>query len=252
MTSGSFTTIRLTEIDPHVIVLSMNRPEQRNAINVQMAEELEACLFSLKGRQNLRALIITGEGTAFGAGADLKERATLSVGQTRKARDAFLRCLDMIEALQAPVIAMINGPAIGGAFELALACDIRIASDRAVFSLPEVSIVSAFPGAGGPVRLSRLVGRGRANLVILTGRKFSAEEAFSLGFSEVVVPHARLMDETRKFAHQIAQNNPEGVSAAKQLIFKSCDLDLQTAMELSHILRESMDSDATVADDKRP
>lgn len=91
MTSGRFTTIRLTEIDPHVIVLSMNRPEQRNAINVQMAEELEACLFSLKDRQNLRALIITGEGTAFGAGADLKERAALSVGQTRKARSMKLQ-----------------------------------------------------------------------------------------------------------------------------------------------------------------
>lgn len=246
MTIGNWTTIRLTEIDPHISILALNRPEQRNAINAQMTEELEACLLSLKERQDLRVLIVTGEGTAFGAGADLKERATLTTAQTQKTRETFLRCLEHIEALRVPVIAMINGPAFGGAFEFALACDIRIASDQAIFSFPEVSIVNAFPGAGGPVRLSRLVGRGRASLVVLTGRKFSAEEAFTLGFVEVVVPHVRLMDDTRALARQIAANNPEGVSAAKQLIIKSGDLDLHSAMELSRILRDPMDSKATI------
>ncbi|AGW95199.1 hypothetical protein N234_34640 [Ralstonia pickettii DTP0602] len=248
MSNRNWTTIKLTEVDPHISVLAMNRPEQRNAISVEMADELEACLASLKDKQDLRVLIVTGEGAAFGAGADLKERATLAPEQTQKARGAVLRFIEMIESFRAPVIAMINGPTIAGAFEIALACDIRVASDRAVFSLPEVSKVGAFPDAGGPVRLPKLVGRGRANLIVLTGRKFSAEEAFAFGFAEVVVPHACLLDETLALARQIAGNSPEGVSAAKQLILKSCDLDLQAGMELSRALRDPMDGTAAAAE----
>lgn len=248
MSNRSWTTIKVTEIDPYVSVLTMNRPEQRNAINAEMADELEACLVSLKDKQDLRVLIVTGEGTAFGAGADLKERAILTPEQTQKARDAVLRFIEMIEALRAPVIAMINGPAMAGTFEIALACDIRVASDRATFSLPEVSKVGAFPGAGGPVRLPKLVGRGRANYIVLTGRKFSAEEAFTLGFAELVVPHERLLDETLSLARQIAANSPEGVSAAKQLILKSNDLDLQSAMKLSRALRDPMDGTAAATE----
>lgn len=244
MSHRGWMTIKLTEIEPHISVLTINRPEQRNAINAQMADELEACLLSLKDRQDLRVLIITGEGAAFGAGADLKERATLAPEQTQKARDTLLKFIEMLEALRTPVIAMINGPVIAGSFEIALACDIRVTSDRAVFSLPELSRVGAFPGAGGPVRLPKLVGRGRANLIVLTGRKFTADEAFTLGLVEVVVPHAQLLDETLSLARQIVANSPEGVSAAKQLILQSCDLGLQSAMELSRALRDPMDGTA--------
>lgn len=113
-----------------------------------------------------------------------------------------------------------------------------------MFSLPEVSKVGAFPGAGGPVRLAKLVGRGRANFIVLTGRRCSAEEAFTLGVAEVFVPHVRLLDETLALARQIAANSPEGVSAAKQLILKSCDLDMQSAMDLSRALRVPMDGTA--------
>lgn len=248
MGNRSWKTIKVTNLDPHVSVLTMNRPEQRNAINVEMAEELEACLIGLKDRPDLRALIITGEGTAFGAGADLRERASLTPEQTQKARDAVLHVIEMIEALPAPVIAMINGPAIAGSFEIALACDIRVASEQAVFSLPEVSKVAAFPGAGGPVRLPKLVGRGRANLIVLTGRQFSAEQAFALGFAEVIVPHAHLLDETLSLARQIAANHPEGVAAAKQLILKSNDLDLESAMQLPRALRDPMDGTAAATE----
>ena len=244
MSDRSWTTLRLTKIDQHISVLTLNRPEQRNAINVAMADELEACLRDLQDEHDLRVLILTGEGSAFGAGADLKERAHLTPEQVQRARDAGLRFIDMIEALRAPVIAMINGPAIAGAFEIALACDIRVASDRAVFSLPEVSKVGAFPGAGGPVRLPKLVGRGRANLIVLTGRRFSADEAFALGFAELVVPHERLLDETFALARQIAANSPQGVTAAKQLILRSNDLDLKSAMQLSRSLRNPMDGTA--------
>ena len=245
---SNWTTIKVTEIDPCIIVLTMNRPQQRNAINAEMADELDACLVSLNDKRDLRALIVTGEGTAFGAGADLKERALLTSGQTQRARDAVLRFIERIEAFRAPVIAMVNGPAIAGSFEIALACDIRVASDRATFSLPEVSKVGAFPGAGGPVRLPKLVGRGRANFIVLTGRTFSAEEAFTFGLAEVVVPHARLLDETLSLARQIAANSHDGVSVAKQLILQSNDLDLQSAMKLSRALRDPMDGTAAATE----
>src|SRR4030095_9847705 len=175
-----WTTIKVTEIDLYVSMLTLSRPAQRNAINVDMADELEACLVSLKDKQDLRVLVITGEGTAFGAGADLKVRGILTPDQKRKARHTLLRFIEMLEAFRAPVTAMINGPAIAGALEIALACDILVASDRAIFALAEVSKVGAFPGAGAPVRLPTMIGRGRANLVVLTGREFSAHEAFAL------------------------------------------------------------------------
>lgn len=246
--TGHWTMIKLTEVDPHVHVLAMNRPDQRNAISQAMADEFEACLLGLQDRQDLRVLVVTGEGPAFGAGADLKERATQTPAQTQKKRGGTLRIIEMIESLRVPVIAMVNGPAIAGSFEIALACDIRVASQRAVFSLPEVNKVGAFPGAGGPVRLPKMVGRGRANLVVLTGRKFSAEEAFALGFVELVVPHEQLLDETLVLARQIAANSPAGVSAAKHLILKSCDLDLRAGMELSRALRDPMDGTAAAVE----
>jgi enoyl-CoA hydratase/carnithine racemase len=240
----SGTTVTVTDVEPHISVLAMSRPAQRNAINATMARELESSLACLKDRPDLRVLIVTGEGVAFGAGADLKERALLTAGQTQDAREGVLRFIDMLEAFPSPVIAMINGPAIAGSFEIALACDIRVASDLATFALPEVRQVGAFPGAGGPVRLPRLVGRGRASYVVLTGRTFSAAEALALGLAEVVVPHERLLSETLFLARQIAANNPEGVSAAKQLMLKSDDLDLPSAMKLSRALRDPMDATA--------
>ncbi|MDM0106919.1 enoyl-CoA hydratase-related protein [Variovorax sp. J22R24] len=244
----AWTTIEVTDVHPHIAVLTMNRPGRRNAINARMADELEDCLTSLQARPDLRVLVITGAGPTFGAGADLKERALLAPRQTKKARDTVLRFIEKLEAFRVPVIAMLNGPTIAGSFEIALACDIRVASDRAIFSLPEVSKVGAFPGAGGPVRLPRLVGRGRANLVVLTGRVFSSRQAFALGFVEVVVPDERLLDETLSLARQIAGNSPEGVSAAKQLILRSNDLDLPSAMALSCALRDPMDGTAAAAE----
>jgi enoyl-CoA hydratase/carnithine racemase len=241
-------TIKLTDADRHVSILTMNRPLQRNAISVEMAGELEACLASLKDKQDLRVLILTGEGTAFGAGADLKQRTTLTPERTRYSRETLLHFIEMLETFRVPVIAMIDGPAIAGSFEIALACDIRVASDRATFALPEVHKVGAFPGAGGPVRLAKMVGRGRASLVVLTGRRFSAAEAFTLGFADVVVPHERLLEEALSLAQQIAANSPEGVGAAKQLILNSIDLDLKAAMLLSSALRDPMDGTAAATE----
>ena len=234
-------TLKVAETERYITTVTMNRPERRNAVSMEMAGEMEACFTELKANLQVRAIILTGAGTAFGAGADLKERAGFDSESTRRQRETVLRIVDLLETCPAPVIGMINGPAIAGGFELALGCDIRVASERATFSLTEVRNVGSFPGAGGPVRLPRLIGRGRANLVVLTGRLFNAEEAFRLGFVELVVPHAELHDQTTKIAREIAGNSPLGVSAAKTLMRQSNDLDVHSSTELSRALRDPLD-----------
>lgn len=238
----SWKYLKLEETGEHITTLTFNRPERRNALSFDMALEVEACLRELHGRAALRALILTGAGTAFGSGADLKERAGFEPERTRQHRETALRIVELLETLPAPVIAMVNGPAFAGSFEIALGCDIRVASELASFSLTEVRNAGSFPGAGGTVRLPKLVGRGRTNLVVLTGRRFSAGEAFALGFVEMVVPHDRLADETMAIAREIASGSPLGVRAAKKLIRQSAETDLSTATTLSRALRDPLDS----------
>ncbi len=238
---GDRETLKLKHDDRHVSTLTLNRPERRNALSQELVNELHACLLELREHKDLRVLVLTGEGSAFCAGADLKERSILAAEQTRHHRDSALRCIELIDAFPAPVIAMINGPAVAGGMELALACDIRVACEDASFALTEVVNAGSGPGAGGPVRLPKLVGRGRASYIVFTGRRFSAREAFELGFIEVVVPRHRLHEETYGLARQIAGNSPLGVRAAKQLIRQSNDLDVHSATDLSRALRDPLD-----------
>ena len=233
--------LKLEQSGAHVLTLSFNRPERRNALSVEMAHEVESCLAELHERTDIRVLILTGEGSAFGAGADLKERAGFDPNSIRLHRETALRIVELLETFPAPVIAMINGPAFAGSFEIALGCDIRIASELASFSLTEVRNAGSFPGAGGTVRLPKLIGRGRANLVVLTGRRFSAQQAFELGFIEMVVPHDELAAETLAIAGEIAAGSPLGVRAAKRLIRQSADIDVTSATTLSRALRDPLD-----------
>jgi len=237
----TWNTIRFETPEPFIASIVVNRPATRNAINRELARELEACLSGLRSDTQFRVLIFTGEGSAFGSGADLKERAQLSPDETRLHRESVLKVIETMETLPIPIVAMINGPAIAGGLELALGCDIRIASDRATFALSEVRNVGSFPGAGGPVRLAKLLGRGRANFVVLTARQFSADEAFKLGMVEMVVPHESLREATLEVARAIAGNSPAGVAAAKKLIRQSNDLDVYAATELSRALRDPLD-----------
>ncbi|AMO25417.1 hypothetical protein UC35_12535 [Ramlibacter tataouinensis] len=224
-----------------VLTLAMNRPARRNAVSFEMASELLACLTELHACQDFRVLILTGEGSAFGAGADLKERVHLTPEIVQRQRHAGLQIVELLEAFPVPVIAMINGPAFAGSLELALACDIRVASDRAVLALTELRNTGSFPGAGGPVRLTKMVGRGRASYIVLSARQFSAQEAFQLGFVELVVPHAELRERTLALAGEIAGNSPVGVAAARQLIRQSVDLDTGAATALSQAMRDPLD-----------
>jgi enoyl-CoA hydratase len=237
-------TLKLSQTAEHVVTLAMNRPQRRNAVSFEMVRELEACLTALADRKDIRVLILTGEGSAFGAGADLKERANLTPEIVQQQRHTGLRVIELLETLPVPVIAMVNGPAYAGSLELALGCDIRVASEQAIFALSELRSTGSFPGAGGPVRLAKMVGRGRASYIVLSGRQFSAQEALQLGFVELVVPHAELQERTLALAREIAGNSPAGVRAAKQLIRRSVDLDTEAATELSRVMRDPQDGSA--------
>lgn len=237
----SWHTLELSQNDPRIVTLTFNRPAQRNAINRQLADELVACLGELRQRKNLRVLVLTGAGSAFCAGGDLKERLEAGPDHARLQRESALRAIELLEALPCAVLAMINGPAVAGGLELALGCDIRIASNEASFALPEVRAAGGFPGAGGPIRLARMIGRGRTSLMVFTGRQFSAQDALALGLVERVVPLSQLHDETYALAREIAANSPCAVRAAKQLIARADDMDMVSATALSSALRDPMD-----------
>jgi enoyl-CoA hydratase/carnithine racemase len=234
-------TVRFEQDGPHVGTLVLNRPDRRNAINRQMANDLVDALKTLTRQRQLRVLILTGAGTSFSAGGDLKDRLDAGPDEARRQRDLALEAIDLLDRFACPVIAAINGAALAGGFELALACDIRVASDDAIVGLPEARTAGGFPGAGGPVRLSRLIGRGRAGLVVYTARPFSAAEALGFGMLDLVFPADQLSDKANALAAQIAANSPTAVCTAKQLIRQGDDLDIAAATELSRTLRNPLD-----------
>jgi enoyl-CoA hydratase len=198
----------LVERDGSVAILTINRPAVRNALNSQTLDELRRALLDLRRDDGVRCVIVTGAGDkAFIAGADINELAVQSpVG----GRDHALRgqhVVDLIERLGKPVIAAINGFALGGGCELAMACTLRLAADTAKLGQPEINL-GIMPGYAGTQRLSRLVGRGRALELLLSGDMITADEAYRIGLVNRVVPAAQLMDEARKLAAALALKAP--------------------------------------------
>ena len=211
-----------------VTVLTISAPKSLNALNSTVLQELGDAVSNLA--PETRALIITGDGEkSFVAGADISEMANLNVpqGQTFGNRGAMV--FRKIETLPIPVIAAVNGFALGGGCELAMACDIRICSDNARFGQPEVGL-GIIPGFSGTVRLARLVGMGMAKQLIFTGKAIKANEALRIGLVNEVVPQAELMDKAMEIANQIAVNAPLAVSAAKQCINAEYDMDVDDAI----------------------
>ncbi len=233
--------LTLVENNRHIHTIALNRIERRNAIDHTLANELVDCISIEAQKKELRVLVLTGEGSSFCSGGDLKDRIAFGPGEARRQRDTVLRAIDSLDRFPCPVIAMINGPALAGGLELALACDIRVAADDAVFGLPEVRTAGGFPGAGGPVRLSKLIGRGKTALISFTGRQFSARQAYDMGMVDMIVPAARLRAEAYALAAEIAANSPAGIRAAKQLIRQSLDMDVTSATDLSRALRNPLD-----------
>jgi len=219
----------LVERGGPVAFVTMNRPDAANALSKALVAALEGAFAELAGGlkrgDDLRAVVLTGTGKAFCAGADLKERLTMSPDQTWGFLDELNRLTNAIAAFPRPVIAAINGAAFGGGLELALACDIRIAADTAEIGLTEVRL-GVIPGAGGTQRLARVASVAVAKELILTGMRVRAQRAYALGIVADVVPADNLGDIAAKLAGEIAMAGPLAVAAAKRAIDEGFALPL--------------------------
>lgn len=221
-----------TRLDKGIILVTLNRPGRANALSLQMLKELERVIDECKYDRSIRCVVLTGAGEkAFCAGADLKERAEMDPVQVRQTVALIRATINALEALPQPVIAAINGVALGGGTELALACDIRVASELATLGLTETSL-GIIPGAGGTQRLPRLIGKGRAKELIFTARKVDAWEARGLGLVEYVTPKEALLDKAMEIAMQIVQNGPISIAQAKFAIDKGYDVELTTGLAI--------------------
>lgn len=209
----------LLEKQNHIYTLTINRPEALNALNADVLSELEQAAEAVSRDSDARVLIITGTGKAFVAGADIAAMRDMTPGEALEFAQLGNRVFTAIEELNIPVIAAVNGFALGGGCELALACTLRYASEKAKFGQPEVTL-GITPGFGGTQRLPRTVGAAHAMEMILTGKTVDAETALSMGLVNRVFPHDELMSEVLKVAEIIANNAPVAVSRAKDAIMR--------------------------------
>ena len=201
----------LIERDDAVAIVTLNRPKVLNALNSQTLTELAGAMAAFKDDAGVRAIVLTGAGEkSFVAGADINELAALSPVAGKEHARHGQQIFDAIEQLGKPVIAAINGFALGGGCELAMACTLRMAADTARFGQPEINL-GLIPGYAGSQRLPRLVGKGAALEILLSGDMIGAQRAYELGLVNRVVPAAELMTETRKLAHALASKAPIAV-----------------------------------------
>ncbi|MFO0293117.1 MAG: enoyl-CoA hydratase-related protein [Rhodospirillales bacterium] len=212
---------------PGVCLVRINRPAARNALNLAVRERMAAAFTAANDAPEVRAIVVTGDETAFAAGADLRELQALDAAGALARRAPEL--MRPIAESRKPVIAAVRGFALGGGFELALACDITIVADTATLGLPEVG-VGVMPGGGGTQRLARLVGKHRAMLLALTGRRISGIEAGQMGIASRVVPDADVLPTALSVATEIAALPPIGVQLIKEAILRGADQPLDAAL----------------------
>ncbi len=216
-----------------ILYIRLNRPEKRNAINLQMLDELERCFNEVAAKDSVGVVVLSGEGKIFCAGIDLFEIgriAGMSAQNLRKDVRKLQRAFSEIEYLEKAVIAAIHGSAMGAGFELALACDLRIASEEATFSIPEVNL-GVIPDLGGNQRLPRIVGVGRAKELILTGKTISALDAERISLVNKVVPLEDLQSTAKAWAEEIINNRPLAVGLAKRNVDTSFGLSISEGLE---------------------
>ena len=216
-------------------ILTINRPKALNALNSQVLDELDKTLESIDVNK-IRALIITGAGEkSFVAGADIAEMSTLTKKQgmefSKKGNDVFRK----IETFPIPVIAAVNGFALGGGCEISMSCDIRICSDNAIFGQPEVGL-GITPGFGGTQRLARIVGIGMAKQMIFTAQNIKADEALRIGLVNAIYPQNELLNEAKKLAEAIGKNGPNAIKNSKKAINKGTQVDMDKAIEIEEKL----------------
>lgn len=219
-------------VEGHIAIVTIARPKALNALNTETLQELAAVFTALDKDANVRAIILTGDGPkSFVAGADITEMAPLNAAQGEAFGLAGHKAFDTIERCSKPVIAAVNGFALGGGCELAMACDIRIAATNAVFAQPEAGL-GIPPGFGGTQRLPRLIGRGYAKLMILSCLQIKADEALRIGLVEQVVAPEELMPQALKIAGMIATKSPNAVRICKRLINEGLDMTLAEGNKL--------------------
>lgn len=212
-----------------VCTVKINNPQSLNALNAQVLSELEYAFDMIRDEDDVRVVVLTGEGKAFVAGADIAYMRELNASQAKKFSEDGSRVFRKIETLNKVVIAAVNGFALGGGCELAMACDIRIASLKAKFGQPEVGL-GIIPGFSGTQRLARLVGLGRAKELIFSGGHINAEEAYRIGLVNKVTEVEELMEETYKMADKIKSNSTAAVVYSKECINRGTETDIETGI----------------------
>jgi enoyl-CoA hydratase len=238
----------LLDRDGAVATITLNRPKQLNALSAAVLDDVRGALAELAADDTVRAIIITGAGDrAFAAGADIGElNGITSVTDGRRMAERSHQLGRTMADLPKPLIAAINGFALGGGLELALACDIRVAGDTAQVGLPEV-MLGIMPGWGGTQRLARLVGPGAAQLMMMTGDRIDAAEALRLGIVERVVPATELLDAAKQIAHKLAAGPPLSIDAIKQAVNRG----LNMALDDANALEASLFGALTVTEDAK-
>ncbi|MGQ0794784.1 MAG: enoyl-CoA hydratase/isomerase family protein [Nitrosopumilaceae archaeon] len=217
--------------DEELTLITINRPDKLNAMNFALMDELFTVLERIENDSS-KVIVITGAGhKAFCAGADIEYMSKIGSVEAEKYALRGHEVLNKIESIEKPVIAAINGYALGGGCELALACDLRFASSNAQLGQPEVAI-GICPGWGGTQRLLRIIGPARAKDLIFTGRKISAEEALSMGLINKIVPAEKLLTEVELYAKNISKNSNFAIGKAKMLVNRGNDANLDTGLKL--------------------
>jgi enoyl-CoA hydratase len=219
----------LFDVSGRIATITFNRPKSLNALNPETIAELKAALEEASGREDVGVVLLTGAGEkAFIAGADISEMKAFTPMQALDFALAGQQVLDFIERMPQPVIAVVNGFALGGGCEVSMACDLILAADTARFGQPEVSL-GIIPGYGGTQRLPRIVGRNIAKELVLTGEMIPAQRAYEIGLVNRVVPAADLMAAARELAGKILSKGPAAVRTAKMAMNRGLDLDLSNA-----------------------
>jgi len=208
-----------------IAVLTLNRPDALNSVNTKMQAEMKEVWEDIERDKNIRVVIITGGEKCFSAGADIREQFPPGVSRP-SSRDQFKK----IEDFDRPSIAAVSGYCLGGGLELALCCDLRIASETAQFGLVELK-VGVVPGAGGMQRLPRTIGITRAKEMLYLAERIDAQEAYRVGLVNKVVPVASLMDEAKKMANAMLDMPPHGIKIAKKCVNEGLQMDLQSALK---------------------
>lgn len=213
-----------------IAVVTIDRPDALNALNADVLAELHTAAVALAGRADLRVVVLTGAGRAFVAGADIRSMLDMTPEQAEAFAKAGHRTMSAVAAIPVPVIAAVNGFALGGGLELALSCDLIYMSEKAKVGLPEVGL-GLIPGFGGTQRLGRLIGPHAARELTYTGKQLDAQQSLALGLALAVFPLDTFMEEVMKVAAQIAQRGPLAIRTAKQCMEDGRDLALVDALE---------------------